>query len=123
MKFFLLFLFFTATGTAQAQQPDRVAQLPVGTYQVQNGGGTSFKGDIVLMDASHYKLSNENATGEYKFSATAQRILFLSGTLKGAFARTVLSGSVPSIVLPRKENEDIGFKLVQADLQAFYKRN
>jgi hypothetical protein len=122
MKFFLLLFFIAVTGVVQAQQ-NRVGQLPTGTYQVQQANSSSLKGDIVLVDDSHYKLSNENTVGEYKFSATAQRILFLSGTLKGAFARTVLNGSVPAIEMPRKENEDMGFKLVQTDLQAFYKRN
>lgn len=121
MKCILLVLFFAASISLQAQ-PGQVTHLPPGTYQIQNGN-TSFKGDIVLVDDSHYKLSSENTTGEYKFSATAQRILFLSGTLKGAFARTTGSDNDPVIILPRKENEALGFKLVQADLQAFYKRN
>jgi hypothetical protein len=120
MKFLLLLFFFTASFNLNAQQ-GQVAQLPPGTYQVQNN--TSFKGDIVLLDDSHYKLSTETTVGEYKFSATAQRVLFLSGTLKGAFARTVMRGTDPSIVLPRKENADIGFKLIQTDLQAYYKKN
>jgi hypothetical protein len=122
MKFFLLFLFFSTSATMYAQS-GQVTHLPAGTYQVQANDGKSFKGDIVLIDDSHYKLSGENTVGEYKFSTTAQRILFLSGTLKGAFARTVISGTDPAIVLPRKENEELGFKLVQTDLQAFYKKN
>ena|SRR5215217_825614 len=122
MKLFLLLLFFS-TSTTMRSQPAQVAHLPSGTYQVQNNDGKSFKGDIVLIDDSHYKLSSENTVGEYKFSATAQRILFLSGTLKGAFARIVMSGAAPAIVLPRKENEELGFKLIQTDLQAFYKKN
>lgn len=122
MKLSLLLLFFMVSVAVQAQ-PGRVSQLPVGTYQIQGNAGNSFKGDIVLIDDSHYKLSTENTIGEYKFSATAQRVLFLKGTLKGAFARTALSGADPVIVLPRKENEAIGFKLIQADLQAFYKKN
>jgi hypothetical protein len=122
MKLSLLLLFFMASVAVNAQK-ERVSQLPAGTYQIQGNAGNSFKGDIVLIDDSRYKLSTENTVGEYKFSATAQRVLFLSGTLKGAFARTTSSGTDPVIVLPRKENEAIGFKLVQADLQAFYKRN
>jgi hypothetical protein len=121
MKCLLLLIFFTASFTLNAQQ-GQVAQLPPGTYQIQNNG-TSFKGDIILVDDSRYKLSTESTVGEYKFSATAQRVLFLSGTLKGAFARTVMRGPDPAILLPRKENEALGFKLVQTDLQAFYKRN
>jgi hypothetical protein len=120
MKFFLLLFFFTASVNLNAQQ-NQVTQLPLGTYQIQNN--TSFRGDIVLLDDSHYKLSTETTVGEYKFSATAQRVLFLSGTLKSAFARTVMRGTDLVILLPRKENADIGFKLIQADLQAYYKRN
>jgi hypothetical protein len=120
MKSVLLLLFFAASITTHAQT---VSQLPVGTYQVQGNGKATFKGDIVLIDDSHYKLSTENTVGEYKFSATAQRVLFLSGTLKSAFARTAMSGAQPAIILPLKENADIGFKLVQTDLQAFYKKN
>lgn len=119
MKVLLLFAFLTVSSLVQAQPVNR---LPAGTYVVQNNSAT-FKSDIVLIDDSHYKLSAETAVGEYKFSATAQRILFLSGTLKGAFARTTMSGAQPAITLPLKENEDLGFKLIQADLQALYKRN
>lgn len=121
MKALLLLLVLNTT-IARAQSAS-VSHLPPGTYQVQNNDGKSFKGDIVLLDDSHYKLSAENTVGEYKFSATAQRILFLSGTLKGAFARTTVSGTDPAILLPRKENEELGFKLIQTDLQAFYKKN
>jgi hypothetical protein len=122
MKLSLLLLFFAAAVSAQAQS-GTVSRLPVGTYQVQNAGNATFKGDIVLIDDSHYKLSTENTVGDYKFSATAQRILFLSGTLKGAFARAATTGSQTVIALPLKENEETGFKLIQADLQAFYKKN
>lgn len=108
-----------ASVTLQAQ----VTHLPAGTYQVQNSARTSFKGDIILIDDSHYKLSNETTVGEYKFSATAQRVLFLSGTLKGAFAKAITTGTDTAIMLPLKENVDLGFKLIQADLQAFYKKN
>lgn len=119
MKSLLLLFFLAASATVHAQS---VNHLPLGTYQVQSGK-TTFKGDIILVDDSHYKLSTETTLGEYKFSATAQRILFLSGTLKGAFARTVMNGTDPTIVLPLKENAELGFKLIQADLQAFYKKN
>jgi hypothetical protein len=119
MRFLLLLLFLTVYTASHAQQ---VSQLPVGTYQVQRSSKASI-GDIMLVDDSHYKLSNDNTVGEYKFSATAQRILFLSGALKGAFARTVISGGEPAIMLPLKENTDLGFKRIQTDLQAFYKKN
>ncbi len=120
MKLNLLLLFCVPFMNAHAQQ-GQVTHLPAGTYQIENNN--SFKGDIILVDNSHYKLSTENTVGEYKFSATAQRVLFTSGLLKGAFARTATNGADPVIILPRKENEALGFKLVQTDLEAFYKKN
>jgi hypothetical protein len=122
MKLSLLLVFFVMAVTVQAQSV-AVTRLPVGTYQVQDASSATFKGNIVLIDDSHYRLSTETTIGDYKFSATAQRILFLSGTLKGAFARAASTGSETVIALPLKENEETGFKLIQADLQAFYKKN
>lgn len=120
MKVYLLTLFTLVSFAVQAQ--NKVSVLPPGTYEVQNTAPFNY-GNIVLIDDSHYRLSNENVVGEYKFSATAQRILFISGTLRSAFARITLSGTDPAIVLPLKENEEAGFKLVQADLMALYKKN
>jgi hypothetical protein len=60
--------------------------------------------------------------GEYRYSATAQRVLFTSGALKGAFARAALNGSDLAIVLPARENEELGMKLSGADIWAVYKK-
>ena len=123
MKSFLLMLFFTATLSADAQSA-RVNSLPAGTYEIQNQNGTSrfVSGDIILIDESHYKLSDETTAGDYKFSATAQRVLFISGTLKGVYAKATLIGSEPAIIFPSKENGEIGFKLVDTDVWAFFRK-
>jgi hypothetical protein len=122
MKLFLLsFLLFSSVGLLA--QTAKVASLPAGTYSVQSNNPDNWPlGDIVLVDDSHYKTGSENATGEYKFSAAAQRVLFVSGPLKGAFAKTVLNGSTPAIILPLKENKEVGFKLA-VDVWAYYKKN
>ena len=122
MKLLLLsFLFFSSI--ASQAQTGKLDALPAGTYTVQSNGANAWPlGDIVLIDDSHYKTGNENATGEYKFSAVAQRILFVSGPLKGAFAKTAITGNTPAISLPLKENKEVGFKLV-VDVWAYYKKN
>jgi len=122
MKSFILFFLFFSTVAAQAQTT-KVDALPTGTYTVQSNDTNAWPlGDIVLLDDSHYKTGNENVTGEYKFSATAQRILFVSGPLKGAFAKTASNSGTPAISLPLKENKEVGFKLA-VDVWAYYKKN
>ncbi len=122
MKAYLLAFLLVLAGVAHAQKTE-VAELPTGTYQIQNSKASGLKGDLVLVDDSHYKLSNDDAVGEYKFSTAAQRVLFVSGSLKGAFARTIMSGGQPAILLPQKENATTVLKQIQSDLQAFYKKD
>jgi hypothetical protein len=122
MKFFLLFSFFIASTFSNAQS-GKVADLPIGVYEVQKAKGNApFSGDIVLLNDSQYKLRNGSEVYEYKFSATAQRVLFISGPLKGVYAKTVLNAGAPAIVLPKKENEELGYRFAEADVWAFYKR-
>ncbi|HVG41968.1 MAG TPA: hypothetical protein VM888_10200 [Chitinophagaceae bacterium] len=122
MKFFLLSILFISSLSLKAQN-DKVTALPPGTYAVQGNNETAWAhGDIVLIDDSHYKTGSENAGGEYKFSVTAQRILFVSGPLKGAFAKTAVTAGIPAIILPLKENKEVGFKL-EMDVWAHYKKN
>lgn len=122
MKFFLLFFFLTAALFTHAQS-GKVTNLPAGVYEVQKAkAGSAFNGDIILLDDSRYKLRNETEISEYKFSATAQRVLFISGPLKGIYAKTAINGGAPAILLPKKENEALGYKLAEADVWAFYKR-
>jgi hypothetical protein len=119
-----LLLFITLVSfTNLGAQSSKVDALPAGTYAVQSNNTAAWPlGDIVLVDDSHYKTGNENAAGEYKFSVTAQRILFVSGPLKGAFAKTTINGGDPAIILPLKENKEVGFKLA-VDVWAYYKKN
>ncbi len=123
MKFFLLILFFVASVAVQAQS-GKVSNLPPGTYEIRKNTVLEklSSSEIILLDGSHYKLKNSTEVSDYKFSATAQRILFLSGPLKGAYAKIVMNGNSPAIVLPRKENEELGLKLADADVWAFYKK-
>ena len=79
------------------------------------------QGDIILVDGNHYKITSSEEVGEYKFSATAQRIIFVSGPLKTVFAKTILNSNTPTIVLPAAENEQQGLKLVSGDILAFLK--
>lgn len=121
MRSSLLSLFMVASVTLNAQT-DRIVSLPVGVYEVQNSTETKLTGNIILLEDGVYRIGNETTTGNYKFSATAQRILFVTGPLKGIFARTVINSGSPSIILPLKENEELGFKLAQ-DILALYKKN
>ena len=122
MKVFLLLTFLIAATLSHAQNRE-VGQLPAGVYEVQKGKPeAAFSGDIVLLNDNQYKLRNGSELGEYKFSVTAQRVLFISGPLKGIFAKTVINAGAPAIVLPKKENEALGYRLAEADVWAFYKR-
>ncbi len=119
MKFFLLCTLLMAATFTHAQN-SKVSKLPPGIYEVQKAGKINY--DIILIDDSHYKLKHEDTVSEYKFSATAQRVLFITGALKGLFAKTVVSGNAPAIVLPKKENEALGHQLADVDVWAKYKR-
>jgi hypothetical protein len=94
--------------------------LPSGKYEtlIKNNGKWD-KGDIVLLDEGHYKITTSNETGEYRFSITAQRLFFTSGPLKGVFAKTTLNNNSPSILIPLSENQQLGLKLASADVVAY----
>lgn len=100
----LLFLF---NGSAQAQA---VAELPPGRYETKTKAAQTKweKGDLVLLDDSRYKLSGSGETGEYKFSAAAQRLFFTSGPLKSAFTKVTTANGKPVVILPAEENAGIG---------------
>ena len=98
--------------------------LPIGKYEALLNQSTNkwSQGDIILLDANHYKITTNEEVGDYKFSATAQRVFFVSGPLKAAFAKTILNTGKPTIVLPLAENEQQGLKLAAADVFAYFKK-
>lgn len=124
MKSFLLFLctflFFFVTHA----QNGKVNNLPPGRYETvlkQTQKKWNY-GDIIILDEQRYKTSLSDEIGEYKFSATAQRIFFLSGPLKAVYAKTMSTGNQPSIILPLSENSRQGNNLVGADIVAVLKK-
>jgi len=121
MKLILLSSFILLFFVAGAQSP--VSALPPGKYEtfIKQNQDKWTQGDIILLDASHYKVSSSNEVGEYKFSATAQRIFFVSGPLKTVFAKTTLNANQPAIVIPAAENEQQGLKLASADVWGYLK--
>ena len=121
MRLFLLFLFSTfVTFTALAQASD----LPVGKYQAffKQSQDKWSKGDIILIDNSHYKISSDKEVGEYRFSATAQRIFFINGPLKSVYAKTQVGPNETAIIIPLTENKQPDLKL-SADVWAYLKVN
>lgn len=108
MKYLILSLLFFISGfCAQAQN---IKELPSGKYETKTKTAQNKweKGDIVLIDDSHYKLSKDGETGEYRFSAAAQRIFFTSGPLKSAFTKVTSVNGKPVIILPIEENGSLG---------------
>jgi hypothetical protein len=101
----------------------QVNSLPAGRYEtaIKDKPTKWEKGDIIILDDSHYKITSTNETGEFRFSATAQRIFFTSGPLKSLFAKTVQSGDKPAIIFPTSENEQLGFKIASADVWGYYR--
>ncbi len=120
MKLILLstftFIFFSASS-----QNTSINSLPTGKYEtyVKQSQNKWSSGDIVLIDQNHYKVSSINEVGEYRFSASAQRIFFVTGPLKTVFAKTLLDNEKPAIFLPVLENEQQGLKLIPADIVGY----
>jgi hypothetical protein len=114
-----LFLFFVTAFTLSAFAQD-ISRLPAGRYEgsIQNTASRWEQGDLVLLDDFHYKTSNSNETGEYRFSATAQRVFFISGYLKGAVAKTKMINGSPAIHFPFAENQQVGVRIASGDLVA-----
>ena len=110
MKYSLLFMFFLSS--VLFSQAQSVADLPAGKYETKTKVAQNKweKGDIILIDDTHYKLSSGGEAGEYKFSVAAQRIFFTSGPLKSAFTKVALANGKPVIILPIEENGGLGLK-------------
>lgn len=87
-----------------------VSSLPAGKYETKTRSAQNNweKGDIIIIDDSHYKLSGSSETGDYKFSLAAQRLFFTSGPLKSAFTKVTLANGKPVIILPLEENSGLG---------------
>ena len=119
MKLFLLSSFFVIAVSVNAQSNN----LPAGRYEtiLKQSQSKWNQGDIVLIDANRYRITSSEEIGEYKFSATAQRIIFISGPLKTVYAKTTANSDKPTIILPLAENEQQGVKLVTADVIAYLK--
>lgn len=107
MKYLLLLLLVFVTAFSVKAQ--NIKELPSGKYETKTKTENKWeKGDIILIDDSHYKLSKDGDTGEYRFSAAAQRIFFTSGPLKSAFTKVTSINGKPVIILPIEENGSLG---------------
>ena len=118
-----LILLFSVLAISAVLAQKNTSSLPIGKYEtvLKQSQSKWNQGDIILVDGNHYKITSSDEVGEYKFSATAQRIFFVSGPLKTAFAKTILDSGKPTIVLPAAENEKQGLKLATTDVFAYFK--
>lgn len=103
--FSIIIALFALTGEAQ-----NVTTLPPGKYEtrVKANQNKWDKGDLVIIDESHYKLGNNSEVGDYRFSVVAQRIFFTSGPLKSAYTKVLLNNNKTVIVFPTEQNSDLG---------------
>ena len=108
MKYSLLCTIFVLSVLFTKAQS--VSDLPAGKYETKTKVAQNKweKGDIILLDETHYKLSSSGDVGEYKFSVAAQRIFFTSGPLKTAFTKVARTNGKPVIILPLEENGGLG---------------
>lgn len=121
MKLFLLLTAFFVTLVTTPVKA-QVNTLPSGRYECLLKSNQNWeKGDLVLVNETRYKLSSTGEEGEYRFSASAQRVFFMSGPLKGAVAKTASSKNKPVIHIPYNENEQVGVKLAPDDISCYFK--
>lgn len=108
MKYALLIILLL--GSVLVTKAQNVSDLPAGKYETKTKTAQNKweKGDIILIDDTHYKLSSGGDIGEYKFSVAAQRIFFTSGPLKSAFTKVTSANGKPVIILPIAENGTLG---------------
>jgi hypothetical protein len=122
MKAYLLSISLTICAISVRAQNTPVNSLPTGKYETTlKNQGKWERGDIILMDENKYKVSSSNEVGDYKFSSAAQRVFFITGPLKSAYAKTSLNNDAPAIVLPVNENEQVGIKL-PAEVWCYYRK-
>ena len=110
MRYSLLSLLFVVSVLFTNGQS--VSDLPAGKYEAKLKAAPNKwdKGDIIIIDDNHYRISSSDEVGEYKFSVAAQRIFFTSGPLKSAFTKVAVFNGRPVIILPREENGILGLK-------------
>ena len=120
MKWILLLLLGLLGSFGTFAQTSQVASLPVGRYEtaLKNSSAKWDKGDIIFISDSQYKVSSSPELGEYRFSMAAQRVFFVTGPLKGVFAKTVQQADGPAILVPHAENQQIGLRLASTDIIA-----
>lgn len=108
MKYSLLSVLFILSVLFTKAQT--VSDLPAGKYETKTKTAQNKweKGDIIIIDDSHYKLSSSGEVGDYKFSVAAQRIFFTTGPLKSAFTKVAMASGKPVIILPQEENGGLG---------------
>lgn len=109
MKYSLLLVLLLLSVFLKAQN---LSELPAGKYEtkIKTSQNKWERGDIIIIDDSHYKLSGGSEAGDYKFSTAAQRIFFTSGPLKSAYTKVTLADGKPVIILPLEENGGLGIK-------------
>ena len=120
MKWKLILSLCMFCSLQSAAQTSPVSSLPPGRYEtaVKNGPGKWDKGDIIFINDNQYKISTSPELGEFRFSVAAQRVFFISGPLKGVFAKTVQQDDQPAVLVPQAENQQIGLRLAPADIIA-----
>ena len=123
MKSFLLFCAFFFLLKSSEAQTGQVTSLPTGKYETVLKNNQKWdKGDIILIDDNKYRTTSSGETGEYRFSVSAQRIFFISGPLKGVFAKTNQTHQGPAIFIPVAENVQIGLKQASADIAGYHRQ-
>jgi hypothetical protein len=119
----ILLLSFSLASLCGLSQSSSVTSLPMGKYEtfLKQSQNKWVTGDIILLSQNQYKVSSTNEVGEYRFSASAQRVFFVTGPLKAVFAKTGLTEDKPSILLPFLENEQQGLKMISADIVGYHR--
>lgn len=119
----ILLLSFSLASLCGFSQSASVSTLPTGKYEtyLRQSQNKWITGDIILLSQNQYKVSSANEVGEYRFSASAQRIFFVTGPLKTVFAKTELSADKAAILLPFLENDQQGLKMISADIVAYHR--
>lgn len=78
------------------------------------------KGDLLLIDKQRYCITGAADTGMYRASFTAQRIFFVSGPMRGAYAKLGWYQNKPAIEWPLHENSH--HQLANGSLRAIYQQ-